>query len=58
MCDRCRKTASDCQYAAFCGAMIVAGYQPVNPAAYHWQFRAAVNWYEIRAENRRQDHYN
>jgi hypothetical protein len=27
---------------AFCGAMVTAGYQPINPEAYHSDFRAAV----------------
>ena len=42
LCDRCCGTSSDGRYAAFCGAMLAAGYQPVNPAAYRWEFCAAA----------------
>jgi hypothetical protein len=31
-------------YAAFCGAMLRSGYQPVNPAEDRWRFRVGANW--------------
>ncbi len=30
------------QLAAFCGAMLAAGYQPVNPLSYEWDFHATL----------------
>ena len=39
-CEDCCGTSSERQSAAFRGAMLAAGYQPLNPHSFYWRFRA------------------